>query len=56
MRFTMALTHEDLANLAGTSRETVTRTLGKFQRDKLIRIHGSSLTILDPDKLSLLAS
>lgn len=56
MRFTMALTHEDLANLAGTSRETVTRTLGKFQRDKLIRIHGSSLTILDPDRLSLLSS
>ncbi len=56
MRFTMALTHEDLANLAGTSRETVTRTLGKFQRDKLIRINGSSLTILDPDNLSLLAS
>ncbi len=56
IRFTMALTHEDLANLAGTSRETVTRALGKFQRDKLIRIHGSSLTILDPDSLSLLAS
>lgn len=56
MRFTMALTHEDLANLAGTSRETVTRTLGKFQREKLIRIQGSSLTILDPEKMSLLAS
>src|SRR5215469_706176 len=56
MRFTMALTHEDLANLAGTSRETVTRTLGKFQREKLIQVHGSSMTILDPDKLSLMAS
>jgi CRP/FNR family transcriptional regulator, cyclic AMP receptor protein len=56
MRFTMALTHEDLANLAGTSRETVTRTLGRFRREKLIRIHGSSLTILDPDRLTSLAS
>ena len=55
-RFTMALTHEDLANLAGTSRETVTRTLTKFRRDKLIHIHGSSMTILDPAKLSLIAS
>lgn len=56
MRFTMALTHEDLANLAGTSRETVTRALGKFRRDKLIRVQGSSLTILDPDRLALIAS
>jgi CRP/FNR family transcriptional regulator len=56
MHFTMALTHEDLANLAGTSRETVTRTLGRFQREKLIRVHGSSMTILEPEKLSLLAS
>lgn len=56
MRFTMALTHEDLANLAGTSRETVTRTLGKFQREKLILVRGSSMTILSPEKLSLIAS
>ena len=56
MSFTMALTHDDLANLAGTSRETVTRTLGKFRREKLIRMHGSLVTILDADKLSLLAS
>ena len=28
MRFTMALTHEELANLVGSSRETVTRMLG----------------------------
>jgi CRP/FNR family cyclic AMP-dependent transcriptional regulator len=32
MRFTMALTHEDLANLVGSSRETVTRMLGRFKR------------------------
>jgi CRP/FNR family transcriptional regulator len=56
MRFTMALTHGNLANLAGTSRETVTRTLSSFQREKLIRVHGASMTILEPDKLSILAS
>jgi CRP/FNR family transcriptional regulator len=55
-RFTIALTHEDLANLAGTSRETVTRTLAQFRRDELIQIHGSSMTILDLEKLSLIAS
>ena len=56
MRFTMALTHGNLANLAGTSRETVTRTLSKFQREKLIHVRGSSMTILDLEKLSILAS
>lgn len=49
--FTMALTHEELANLAGTSRETVTRVLGRFVREKLIRIHGTSITLIDAAKL-----
>ncbi|MES2390531.1 MAG: Crp/Fnr family transcriptional regulator [Acidobacteriota bacterium] len=51
MRFTMALTHEELASLAGTSRETVTRAMGKFQREGLIAVHGSSVHVLAPDKL-----
>jgi CRP/FNR family cyclic AMP-dependent transcriptional regulator len=29
----MALTHEEIANMAGTSRETVTRLLNQFRRD-----------------------
>jgi CRP/FNR family transcriptional regulator, cyclic AMP receptor protein len=56
MKFTMALTHEDLANLAGTSRETVTRVLGRFQKDKLIQIKGSSIHILAPDKLRAISA
>ena len=56
MRFTMALTHEDLANLIGTSRETVTRMLGKFKRDKLIVMRGATIVILAPDKLELMAA
>jgi CRP/FNR family transcriptional regulator len=55
MKFTMSLTHEELANLAGTSRETVTRVLGKMQKEKLIQINGSSVTILSPEKLQLLS-
>jgi hypothetical protein len=35
MRFTLTLTHDDLASFTATTRETVTRALGKFQRDKL---------------------
>ncbi len=52
VRFTMALTHEDLAGLAGLTRETVTRMLAKMQVADLIRIRGSSMTLLDPRKLA----
>jgi len=51
LRFTMALTHEEIANMAGTSRETVTRLLNQFRRDKLISIKGASMTILKPEML-----
>jgi CRP/FNR family transcriptional regulator len=51
IRFTMALTHEEIANMAGTSRETVTRLLNQFRRDQLINIKGTSLTILKPEDL-----
>jgi len=54
LRFTMALTHEDLASLASTSRETVTRLLGRFQKEKLIQIRGTSILILAPEKLERL--
>ena len=56
MRFTMALTHEEIANMAGTSRETVTRLLNQFRRDEWITIKGSSLTIVKPDQLERLTA
>jgi CRP/FNR family transcriptional regulator len=55
LRFTMALTHEELASMAGTSRETVTRLLNQFERDKLITRRGASLTITNPAGLADLA-
>lgn len=51
LRLTMALTHEELANLVGCSRETMTRMLSRFKREKLIRIHGVSIHILAPERL-----
>lgn len=51
LQFTMSLTHEELGSLAGTSRETVTRTLSHLQKEGLIRIRGTSITILSPEKL-----
>jgi CRP/FNR family transcriptional regulator, cyclic AMP receptor protein len=55
LKFTMALTHEELGNMSGTSRETVTRLLGRFQKDKLIEIHGATIRILAPQKFEDLA-
>jgi CRP/FNR family cyclic AMP-dependent transcriptional regulator len=54
MRFTMALTHEELANLVGSSRETVTRMLGRFKKDRLIEVRGASILILAPERLEQL--
>ena len=51
----MALTHEELANMAGTSRETVTRLLNQFERDHLITRRGSMMTILNPSSLGQFA-
>lgn len=55
MRFTMVLTHEELANMVGSSRETVTRMLTRFKKQELIRVHGSSMLILAPDALASMA-
>ena len=56
LRFVMALTHEDLASLAGMSRETVTRTLSRFQKEKLLAIRGVSFQILARDRMAELVS
>ncbi|HZC24952.1 MAG TPA: Crp/Fnr family transcriptional regulator [Candidatus Binatia bacterium] len=56
MRFTMALTHEEIGNIAGTSRETVTRSLNQFRRNQWISIHGASVTIVKPDQLERLCA
>ncbi len=52
MYFKMGLTHEELASIAGTSRETVTRILGKFQKEKLIQVRGATFHILAPLRLA----
>jgi CRP/FNR family transcriptional regulator, cyclic AMP receptor protein len=48
---TMSLTHEEVASMTATTRETVTRTLGKFRKEKIISTRGVSLTILQPRAL-----
>jgi CRP/FNR family transcriptional regulator len=52
--FTLAFTHEDLATMLGTTRESVSRVLNEFKRKEIIAIKGTSLTILRKDALELL--
>lgn len=44
-RVTLTLTHEEIANTLGTSRETVTRILGSFKHKQFIEVHGSTLVV-----------
>lgn len=51
-KFSMNVSREDLANLVGTATETVIRTLSDFKDEKYIEISGSSITILNYEKLA----
>lgn len=53
--FPMMLTHAELASLAGTSRETVTRLLNQFEREGIITRHDSMVTVMRPTQLEQLA-
>lgn len=44
-RIALALTHEEIAQMIGSSRETVTRLFADFKRKRLIEVHGSTLVI-----------
>lgn len=41
---------QDLANMAGTSRETISRTLHSFAKKGMIELEGSKLKIIDYEK------
>jgi CRP/FNR family transcriptional regulator, cyclic AMP receptor protein len=45
IRLKLALTHEEMAQLIGTTRETVTRILGQLKKQGTLELKGSSLTI-----------
>jgi CRP/FNR family cyclic AMP-dependent transcriptional regulator len=52
--FTMSLTHEELGNMLGTTRESITRVLNEMRRKEIIAIKGTSMTILRKDALEML--
>ncbi len=52
IRLKAKLTHQEMANLIGCSRETVSTTLGQFRDDGLILMEGRVVTILKPEALA----
>jgi CRP/FNR family transcriptional regulator, cyclic AMP receptor protein len=45
VRATLSLTHEDIAQLTETTRETITRTLSEFRKKDIVELKGSTLII-----------
>lgn len=52
IKLNLQLTHEELANMVGTSRQTVTSLLNTFKQEKSIVYEGREMCIVNPDKLA----
>jgi CRP/FNR family transcriptional regulator len=53
-RMKLTLTHEEIAQMIGTSRETVTRLFADFKKKQLIQLKGSTLVIRNKAALETL--
>ena len=49
------VSHQDLADMVGTYRETATRVLNEFRSDGLIELGRLQVAILQPDELQAIA-
>lgn len=56
IRLTVRLTRQDMANMVGTTTETVIRIMGRFKRDRLVSGTANRLVILNLDRLKAIAS
>ena len=56
VRAKLGLTHEDIAQLMGTSRETITRTLSDFKKKEIVELKGSTLIIHNKSALEQLVA
>ena len=54
MRITLRLTNQEMANMIGTTRETVNRTLNRFWDEHLIDMRTSNIVVVEPEKLHAL--
>jgi len=56
LRITLTLTHEEIAQVIGASRETVTRLFGEFKKKQFLQVKGSTLIIKDKTGLESVLS
>lgn len=52
----LSLTHEEMAQLIGCSRESVSRSLGEFKKQRLLELNGSTLLVRNKAALETLAA
>jgi CRP/FNR family transcriptional regulator len=55
VRATLTLTHEEIAQMIGSSRETVTRLFSDFKRREILQVKGSTVIVRDLETLRKLA-
>jgi CRP/FNR family transcriptional regulator len=51
LEYDLPLSRNDLAELTGMSTESVIRIMKEFKDDKLIKVSGKSINILDPERI-----
>ena len=56
VRAKLALTHEDLAQLIDSSRESITRTLSEFRKMEVVELKGSTLVVRNKAALERLGA
>ena len=56
VRLKVLLTHEEIAQMIGTTRETVTRLLSDFKRKKILEVKGSTILVLQKAELERMVS
>jgi CRP/FNR family transcriptional regulator len=56
VKITLGLTHEEMGQMIGASRETVTRVLMELKKRQIVRARGNTLTIRDRNALKKLAA
>lgn len=52
IKINLPLTHEEIACMVGTSRQTVTSLLNTFKHEKSIVLEGREINIINPDQLA----
>jgi CRP/FNR family transcriptional regulator, cyclic AMP receptor protein len=56
LRAKFGMTHEEIAQLVGTSRETITRTLADLRKKNIVELRQSILTVLNKSALEQLVA